>query len=524
MNSRATTTEAVSPVADAGQQDPVDVQTVAMGSTELENTMADSSADAESEDDDQLDGRRLDRRLDDDPLDLERLQLDVSCPRVDIPDMPGIANRAFQEATVSGTSVRQSEPYEFHLLDLLIVVFRRKQMIVRTILLAALLAAIVSLLLPNRYTASTSILPPQQNASLAASMIGQLGALGPMAAMAQKDLGLKNPNDLYLGMLRSRTTEDELIRRFDLLKVYRDKKMSDAREDLEKSSNIVAGKEGLVSISVEDKQSGRASQIANAYVEELRKLTQDLAVTEAGQRRLFFERQLELAKDNLADAEQALKQTEQKTGLIQLDGQARAIIESVVKLRASIAAKEVELHAMRLFSTEQNPDVMLGEEQLSGMRTQLALMEKQDSGSSNVAGNVQVPTGSVPEAGLQYVRRLRDLKYAETIFEMLAKQYEAARLDEAKTAAVIQVLDPAIEPDRRSAPHRILIVAIATMLAFLTSAGYIIAAEALCRMHSDPAAHARLAMLETAVRRPYFSRISADTRDLKSRKSTERRV
>jgi hypothetical protein len=159
---------------------------------------------------------------------------------------------------------------------------------------------------------------------------------------------------------------------------------------------------------------------------------------------------------------------------------------------------------MRLFSTEQNPDVRLGEQQLSGMRAQLALMERQNSGSGSVPGNVQVPTGNVPEAGLQYVRRLRDLKYAETIFEMLAKQYEAARLDEAKTAAVIQVLDPAIEPDRRSSPHRTLIVAVATLLAFFASAGHVMATAALCRMHSDPATHARLAMLETAVRQPYF--------------------
>src|SRR6266478_7072555 len=314
-------------------------------------------------------------------------------------------------------SVVRSELNECHVLDLLIILSRHKQIILGATLAAAVLAAIVSLLLPNRYTATANILPPQQSPSLAASMIGQLGALG---AMAQKDLGLKNPNDLYVGMLRSRTAEDALIRRFDLLRVYRDKRMSDGRRDLESATSIVLGKEGFVTISVEDKDRSRAPQIANAYVEQLRKLTQDLAVTEAGQRRLFFERQLELAKNNLADAEQALKETEQKTGLIQLDGQAKAIIEAVVKLRALMAAKEVELHAMRLFATEQNPDVMLGEQELSGLR---------------------------------------------------AKQYEAARLDEAKTAAIIQVVDPAIEPDRKSSPPRTLIVVIAALLGFFGSAG-----------------------------------------------------
>jgi tyrosine-protein kinase Etk/Wzc len=399
----------------------------------------------------------------------------------------------------AATTVR-GEPNECHILDLLIILSRRKQIILRATLAAAVLSAIVSLLLPNRYTATANILPPQQSPSLAASMIGQLGALGPMAAMAQKDLGLKNPNDLYVGMLRSRTAEEALIRRFDLLRVYRDKKMSDGRRDLEDATSIVLGKEGFVTISVEDKDRSRAPQIANAYVEQLRKLTQDLAVTEAGQRRLFFERQLELAKNSLADAEQALKETEQKTGLIQLDGQARAIIEAVVKLRAQMAAKEVELHAMRLFSTEQNPDVMLGEQELSGLRAQLALLEKQSGGP----GNVQVPVGNVPEAGLQYVRKLRDVKYAETIFEILAKQYEAARLDEAKTAAIIQVLDPAIEPDRKSSPPRTLIIVIVTLLGFFGSAGYILLAEALRRLRLNPDVNARLTTLKTTLMTTVF--------------------
>jgi tyrosine-protein kinase Etk/Wzc len=393
--------------------------------------------------------------------------------------------------SVSAVDSRQ----ESNLLDLLIILSRRKQIILRTTLAAALLTALGSLLLPNRYTATTAILPPQQSPSLAASMIGQLGALGPMAAMAQKDLGLKNPSDLYLGMLRGRTSEDALIRRFDLLHTYRDKRMSDARKDLEHSSTIVLGKEGFVSIAVEDKDRSRAPQMANAYVEELRKLTQDLAVTEAGQRRLFFERELETAKNNLADAEQALKATEQKTGLIQLDGQAKAIIESVVRLRALMAAKEVELHAMRLFSTEQNPDVALGEQQLSGLREQLLLMEKQSSSS----GDIQVPAGNVPEAGLQYLRKLRDVKYAETIFELLLKQYDAARLDESRTAAVIEVVDPAVEPDHKSSPQRTLIVAIGTLLGLFGSAAYILLAEALRRMRLNPDVNGRLTMLQTSV-------------------------
>ena len=413
--------------------------------------------------------------------------LDRKTPGVEIPGVETSGLRPSAMAVRRETNPRQ-------LLDWLIVLSRGKRIILRTTLASAVLAAIVALILPNRYTATANILPPQPSQSLAASMIGQLGALGPMAAMAQKDLGLKNPSDLYVGMLRSRTAEDALIRRFDLLRVYRDKRMSDARKHLENASSIAVGKDGFIRISVEDKDRRRAPQLANAYVDELRRLTQDLAVTEAGQRRLFFERQLELAKNHLADAEQALKQTEQTTGLIQLDGQAKAIIESVVKLRAAIAAQEVELHAMRLFSTEQNPDVRLGEQQLSGLRAQLVLLEKQSGG-----GDVQLPVGNVPEAGLQYVRKLRDVKYAETIFELLAKQYEAARLDEAKTAAIIQVVDPALEPDRKSSPWRSLIVGLAALLGFFGSCLYGLIADALHRMRLEPESNAHLVALRTAI-------------------------
>jgi LPS O-antigen subunit length determinant protein (WzzB/FepE family) len=415
----------------------------------------------------------------------------------------------------------EKTPGEFPLLDLLIVVFRRGQLLLRTTLASAGLALIFVLLLPNRFTATTTILPPQQSPTLASALIGQLGALGPLSTLAQKDMGLKNPNDLYVGMLRSRTAEEALIRRFDLVRIYRDKTMAEAREDLEHASHILVGKEGFVSISVEDKDRSLAPRIANGYVAELRQLTQDLAVTEAAQRRLFFERQLERAKDHLADAEQALKETEQKTGLIQLDGQAKSIIDAVVKLRAAIAAKEVELRAMRLFSTEQNPDLRLAEEQLSGMRVQLARMEQQsdrpgkgaaaaapiedraqDEAAPHAEGvktnNVpagSVPAGSVPEAGLQYVRKLREVKYSETLFEMLAKQYEAARLDESKAAAVIQVVDPAVEPDRKSSPRRSLIVLGMVALGFLLTVGYVIAAAAWAQMRLDPRIESRVRTL-----------------------------
>lgn len=401
-------------------------------------------------------------------------------------------------------NISEDEPGEVRLLDLLILLGDQNKLIVRTTLIAAVASAIVAFLLPNRYTATTTILPPQQSPSLASSLIGQMSALGPMAMLAQKDLGLKNPNDLYGGMLRSRTAEDALIRRFDLVRVYHETKISSARRDLESATSITQSKEGLVVIAVEDRDPQRAFAVANAYVDELRRLTQDFAVTEAGQRRLFFEQQLKLAKNSMANAEQALKQTEQNTGVIELDGQAKITIESVVKLRAAISAKEVELESMRLFSTEENPDLMLAEQQLSGMREQLSRLEKQGGSGERSFGESSgrrvspgsLPANDVPEAGLQYIRRLRDVKYAEAVLELLARQYEAARLDEARTAAVIQVLDPAVEPDRKSGPPRILIISMVTLIGLLASISHILSAEAFRRMRSSPDVEARWTTLK----------------------------
>jgi len=191
-------------------------------------------------------------------------------------------------------------------------------------------------------------------------------------------------------------------------------------------------------------------------------MSEHLAITEASQRRLFFEQQLEQAKDNLANAEEALKLTEQKTGLIQLDSQARALIESAASLRAQIAGKEVQIESMRTFATGENAQLIQAQQELDGLRTQLAKL----GGSESIDAGLMVPKGQVPEAGLEYVRKLRDVKYYETIFDILARQFEIAKLDEAKQGALIQVVDAAVPPDRRSFPKRGMIVIGATAAGF----------------------------------------------------------
>ena len=238
----------------------------------------------------------------------------------------------------------EEEDGENSLLDLFIVLAERKRLIFSVTATFAILAVVISLVLPKRYTATVTLLSPQQNNSMASALTSQLGSLGGMAALAGGSLGLKNPNDMFVAMFKSRTVEDAMIQRFGLMQEYQDRYLTDARARFEHYATVNgSGKDGLIHISVEDRDPQRAAELANGYVDQFRNLSQHLAITEAEQRRSFFEQQLKQANQNLADAEEALKETEQKTGLIQLDSQARALIESAATLRAQITAREVQI-------------------------------------------------------------------------------------------------------------------------------------------------------------------------------------
>lgn len=365
-------------------------------------------------------------------------------------------------------------------LRLLIVLAKYKAIVLSLPAVSALITAAVVLLIPNTYTAVTRILPPQQNQSAAAAAFTQLGALTGLGGQA---LGIKNPNDLYVGMLTSRTVADGLIDRFGLKALYERKTLDETRSVLEAHSRIFSSKDGLINIEFDDQDPKRAAAVANGYVEELYRLTQTLAVTEASQRRLFFERQLALAKTQLADAEAELKKTQEATGLFVLDEQGRAIISAVANLHAQIAAKEVELSAMRSFATDKNPAYVVAQQEITSLKAQLQRLEK---AGTLQKGGMFVPTEKVPEAGLEYVRRLRDVKYHEAIFELLAKQYEIAKADEAREASIVQVLDRAVEPERKSKPKRGLIVILVTLLAGFAAVVAALAREAIEVCQRDP--------------------------------------
>lgn len=336
------------------------------------------------------------------------------------------------------------------LLDLLLVLARRKKLLVVVPFVSVVIGAIYALVTPPIYEAKTVLMPPQQQQSSASAMLSQLGGLAGAAGGA---LG-KNPNDLYLAMLQSRLVSTAIVTRFKLQERYEAKTVTDTIKELSKNSSMASGKDGLITITVLDESKQIAADMANAYVEELRKLTKTLAITEAQQRRKFFEGQLRQAKDELTEAEVAMKSLQEKTGILQVDAQGKATIEALAQLRAQIAAKQVQLNAMSTFATGQNPDYQRVQSELAGLQVQLGALKHGDDDGQGAL----IVKSKAPSLSLDYVRKLRDVKYYETLFEIVAKQYEMARMDEAKEGALIQVIDPATPPERKAKPKRGMIV------------------------------------------------------------------
>ena len=347
------------------------------------------------------------------------------------------------QATLGAQTAAEDDD-EISLLDLLQVVADNLRLLILGPLLAGLLALGYSFTITPTFTASTKFLPPQQQQSSAAAMLQSLGALGGLAGAAS---GLKNPADQYLAFMESNSVQDALIERFKLMDRYESKFRQDARTTLAGSARSSSGKDGLITVEVDDKDPAFAAQLANAHVEELQKLLSRIAVTEAQQRRVFFEKQLLNAKDNLVKAEQTLKASSVNSSVLKIDP--KAAVEGLARLKAGIAAQEVKLGSMRGYLTENAPDFKQAQTELAALRTQVARSEKAEP--------------AVTGGESDYIAKYREFKYYETLFELFAKQFEIARIDESREGAVIQVLDVAQPPERKSKPKKAQIAMMTTL-------------------------------------------------------------
>ena len=380
-----------------------------------------------------------------------------------------------------GQALEDDGTDEISLLDLALVVAENLRLLIIGPLLVGLAALGISFAVPPTFTAKVVMLPPQQQQSAAASALQNLGAL---AGLAGGVAGIKSPADQYVALMQTTTVEDRLIERFKLMEVYDEKYRSEARKELEKNTRISAGKkDGLLTIEFDDEDPKRAADIANAYVEELRRITSSLAITEAQQRRAFFEKQLAQTKDKLAAAQRALQAAGINEGAIRAEPKAAA--EAYARLQAEITASEVRLQTMRGYLAETAPEFQQAQNQLTALRGQLARRE-----AVNTSG-----------AQGDYVDRFREFKYQETLFELFARQYEVARIDESREGAVIQVVDTATPPERKSKPKKALIAVVATLAAGFALLLWVFVRHALRNARQDAQSAQKLGLLSSALRR-----------------------
>ena len=351
--------------------------------------------------------------------------------------------------TPANITASLEEEDSIDMVELVQTLLRGKWTIFKFTLAVTVVATAVAFLLPVRYTSETSFVPPGSTGSstMASMVAGQLTSIGAGDLLGT----MKTPGDLYAGILRSRAISAELVQRFDLKQVYGVKKESDAEKELGANTNILADpKSTIVTVDVTAKSPALARDLASAYMDALRETNGRLALSQSAQRRLFFGQQLAKEKDDLENAEVELKKTEEQSGLIAPSGQTESEIRTIADTQAQIAMRQVELAALRDSATEQYPEVIRLHSEIDDLQGQLARLQRGSSSASVGA----IPTSKVPELQLEYVRKEREVKYHEALFDMLSKQFEAARLDEARDAPVIQVLDTASYPDTKSSPKR----------------------------------------------------------------------
>ena len=373
---------------------------------------------------------------------------------------------------------------EISLIDLLITLGKEKKFILSLTSIVILVAVVVSLFMTPMYTAKTVLMPPQQQQSSAASALASLGAFAGLAGGAA---GVKSPDEMYVAFMGSDRFLNALIERFHLRERYHTKTLVDTRTLLKSKAKVMPDKKsGLISIEIEDEDPQFAADVANAHVQELGHMLDVLAVTDAQQRRVFFESQIKKVQENLSSAEVAFRQAKEKSGLQVTSVIAETGVRASAELRGQIAAREVQLQSLSRFATPQNPDVQRIASDLSAERAQL---QKLEQGSGQVVGTT---------LQLEAVKSYRDMKVQEAMLEVLIKQFELARVDEAKEGPLIQVVDLATPPERRSKPKRTLIVLVSALAGLFLSVLLAFLKVSLRNVNQTPDGQIQLGLLKKA--------------------------
>lgn len=335
-------------------------------------------------------------------------------------------------------------------LDILTVIGNYKGMILGITFIFTLVTVVLSLIMTPIYTGRTLVMPPQQQQSTASSA---LAGLSSVAGLAGGALGLKSQDDMYIAFMTSEGFQTKIIQRFELQTRYHANLIIDARQALNSRVRLFSDKKSsLMSIEVDDPDPVFAAKMANGYVQELGIFLGKIAITEAQQRRLYFENQIKKTQDDLTQAEVTFRETQERSGLQIPSAVADIGIKEIAELHGQIRARELQLQAMSSFATPQNAEVKKLMTELLAMRTHLGKLEM---GSSTEGSKGALQQGAL----LAY----RNMKVQESILESLVKQYEFAKVDESKDAPLIQVVDAASIPERRTSPKRTIMVLTSAM-------------------------------------------------------------
>jgi len=357
------------------------------------------------------------------------------------------------------------------LVDFVEIIVRRSRMIVAITLTAAVATAVYSLLLPNIYSAKAKVLPSQQAGNPSgAIMQGALSALGADIATESRN------SKLYAEILKTENLRDFVIDRFKLMEAYKKQYRQDLYKLLDNIVSIQTGKEGIITITVDDKNPQRAADLANAFVEELQKLTVDLNIKGAGSNRAYLEERIVKNKADLENSENALKEFQLKHKALNVSQQAEITIKEIADLNAQLTVQEMQLANLKRTLTDSTQEVKNIKASIAGLKSKIAKFEGGSGGGT-------VPLlGSVPELGQKHLHLMRKFKTDEAMHELLVNQYEMAKLTEANNVSIIQVIQEAHVPDRKSKPQRALKVLMTTVSAFFFSIMFVFTLDFIDRM------------------------------------------
>lgn len=401
-------------------------------------------------------------------------------------------------APVAARRMRADEAGLLGLFDVLILLVRERRIILWCVALG-LVGGGLAMLKHGMYAATTSVLPPQN--SINSSLLGQFGSLGGLAGATASASALSGPRisqDLYVSLLQSNSVEDAVVKRFRLDRQYHIQSTLQARNLVHGLCEVDGtGRDGLIRVTMHDSDAKRAAELANGYVDEFKHFVEHLAITEAAQRRTFFETQLAQERNNLTQAEENLRKTEQGSGGIEVDAQTRALVESAANLRAQIAAKEVQLQSIRTYAGPQNVNLLRAQQELAELRAQLA---KISNSGSDIDDSLLVSRKDVPQSQIANLRATRDLKYHETMYQLLSNQYQAARLDEVSEGSPVQVIDPAQVPEIRSGPGRKLKLVYGFLLGLLAGLMVVIGRHSFRKLRDEPLLTPKFAAFRAALR------------------------